>query len=59
MRIDLARGKYVDYIIGFMIGYLIATKSGYRFFMIIVFLAGILVGYFSKGWTKKFLESIK
>ncbi|MFC2135958.1 hypothetical protein ACFLTH_15185 [Bacteroidota bacterium] len=49
---------YVILIIGFIIGYLIATKSGHRFVILLVFGVGIFTGVFAKNWLRKKLKTI-
>ena len=48
---------YVLLIVGFVLGYLIATKSGFRFFILIIFVLGLFAGVFLKRWIKKYIDA--
>ncbi|MBC8500441.1 MAG: hypothetical protein H8D38_01635 [DPANN group archaeon] len=50
---------YILLIVGFVLGYLLATKPGYKFLILIIFFLGLIAGVFFKRWIRKYIETTK
>lgn len=48
---------YVFLAVGFLLGYLISTKSGYRFWIIFIFFIGIIIGLASRKFVAKYIDA--
>jgi len=50
---------YIMIIIGFVLGYVLASRSGHRFLLLVLFFLGIFAGMLLKKVIKKHVESRK
>lgn len=48
---------FILLVIGFVLGYVLATKEGYKLILLILFLLGVIMGLIVKKLIKKYIET--